>query len=385
MPVCITGMHRSGTSMVAHALSLCGLDLGPEDQLLPADAWNSDGYWENRALVELDDWALEQLGGSWDLPPAAAATPELREEFVEAARRAVAEVGFGEPWGWKDPRACLLADLWHEAVTDLRFVVAVRNPVEVALSLRRRGATSPQLALSLWSAYYAEVLARVPASDRVVVAYDAFLGDPSGSVERLVGRLGLAADSEQQQEAVSSVDVRLRHHVGDSGSLHGVPAQVVDLYEALLSEARDGAPAEPPPQDPSTLKPTRAVATRSSGLTTLVAAYQERDRLRVQVERLTADRDTWHENSEKSREDASRLAIDRDAWRTQARHWRAETERLVAAEQRRLGWRFRQARLRYARRVWRALPAAVRNQLRPRIYGEFIGPPPLQKDEAPPA
>ena len=35
MPLCVTGMHRSGTSMVARLLNVCGLDLGPEADLLP--------------------------------------------------------------------------------------------------------------------------------------------------------------------------------------------------------------------------------------------------------------------------------------------------------------------------------------------------------------
>ena len=227
MPVCITGMHRSGTSMVAHALSLCGLDLGPEDQLLPADAYNGDGYWENRKLVELDDWALDQLGGGWDLRPPTEADAELRTSFVMAAQSAISELGFSEPWGWKDPRVCLLADLWQEAVADLRFVVAVRNPVEVALSLRRRGWNSVQMGLSLWMTYYSELLARVSPSDRVVVAYEVFLEDPAGSVERLVDRLGLDADAAQREQAVASVNVGLRHHASDPGDLAGMPDEVV--------------------------------------------------------------------------------------------------------------------------------------------------------------
>src|SRR5579859_7790196 len=222
-------MHRSGTSMVAHVLALCGLDFCPADQLLPADAWNSDGYWENRKLVELDDWILEQLGGSWDLPPAAAANAELRKSFVAAAQRAVGEIGYSEPWAWKDPRVCLVADLWQEALADLQFVVVLRNPVEVALSLLRRGSTSARLGLSLWSTYYSEVLTRVRPSDRVVVAYDAFLGDPAGSVERLVDRLGIGADSAQRKRAVAAVDRGLRHNTADPTGLAGMPQHVVDL------------------------------------------------------------------------------------------------------------------------------------------------------------
>jgi GT2 family glycosyltransferase len=423
VPVCITGMHRSGTSMVAHALSVCGLDLGPEDGLLAADDWNSDGYWENRKLLELDDWALEQLGGSWDMPPSAAADAELRSSFVAAAQQAVAEIGFREPWAWKDPRACLLADLWQEAVPDLRFVVVVRNPVEVSLSLLRRGATSARLGLSLWSTYYAELLARVSPADRVVVSYDAFLEDPAGSVDRLVARLGLDAKAGKRKEAAATVDVSLRHHANDPANVAAMSEQLVELYEALSSEARDGTPAEPPHPD-SIPRPLRPAAGGFAN-EVLVAAYSERDALRRQVQGLTADRDNWRKKATSQgdswrtqveekpdvveemapgpgaapagagdgdhdwREESRRLQADRDAWRTEARHWRSETERLINAEQQRLGWRLRRARLRYARRAWHALPAGVRNQVRPLIFREtrfeFIAPEPLQKDESPPA
>lgn len=109
------------------------------------------------------------------------------------------------------------------------------------------------------------------------------------------------------------------------------------------------------------------------------------DNWREIVATLEAERDKWREESEKASVEARRLEIDRDTWRTQAQHWRAETDRLAAAERRRLSSRLRQARSRYARRVWRILPSGVQDRLRPRIYSDYIGPPPRQKDEAPPA
>ena len=44
MSVCITGMHRSGTSMVAKLLHESGVYLGSDIDLMPADAHNADGY-----------------------------------------------------------------------------------------------------------------------------------------------------------------------------------------------------------------------------------------------------------------------------------------------------------------------------------------------------
>ena len=68
-PICIAGAHRSGTSMVMRLLHECGLYLGAESDLMPAQADNPDGFWEHLRFVKLNDEILNSLGGAWDLPP----------------------------------------------------------------------------------------------------------------------------------------------------------------------------------------------------------------------------------------------------------------------------------------------------------------------------
>jgi GT2 family glycosyltransferase len=102
--------------------------------------------------------------------------------------------------------------------------------------------------------------------------------------------------------------------------------------------------------------------------------------LRSQIEDLTAERDALKAELEN-------VTADRDRWQRDAQHWRSETARLVAAEERRLSWRVREARFRYTRRVWRALPATVQSKARPFVTRQtnrkFIAPEPLQQDETP--
>jgi hypothetical protein len=70
MPVCILGMHRSGTSMITRLLNLCGLYLGREEAMLPPSPEdNPDGYWENQSITDLNEEILASLGGSWSRPP----------------------------------------------------------------------------------------------------------------------------------------------------------------------------------------------------------------------------------------------------------------------------------------------------------------------------
>jgi len=68
LPICIAGMHRSGTSMVARLLQSCGLFLGPEEEL-GFDSNNGEPHFENVRFVALNDEILRRLGGSWNSPP----------------------------------------------------------------------------------------------------------------------------------------------------------------------------------------------------------------------------------------------------------------------------------------------------------------------------
>ena len=47
-----------------------------------------------------------------------------------------------EPWGWQDPRTSLILPFWLACVPDLKIVVCLRNPLEVAVSLHQQHSTS---------------------------------------------------------------------------------------------------------------------------------------------------------------------------------------------------------------------------------------------------
>ena len=47
----ITGMHRSGTSLVAQIFFEVGMDFGDPENFYPADRWNPDGYFGKRLFI----------------------------------------------------------------------------------------------------------------------------------------------------------------------------------------------------------------------------------------------------------------------------------------------------------------------------------------------
>src|SRR6516164_8854007 len=169
MATCIAGMHRSGTSMVAKLLYLSGLYLGPEEELVPATPDNPDGHWENSRIIELNDEILDALGGGWDRPPSPrngwyrgdadrASTPQHLLPLKEKALALFEQFRGREPWGWKDPRTSLTLPFWQPLLPCLKVVICLRNPLEVAMSLRRRGLSSYALSLDLWRIYSGQIL-----------------------------------------------------------------------------------------------------------------------------------------------------------------------------------------------------------------------------------
>lgn len=57
--VCIAGAHRSGKSILTRLLHAFGLYLGPENELMPAQADNPHGFWEHLGFVALNEGIVE--------------------------------------------------------------------------------------------------------------------------------------------------------------------------------------------------------------------------------------------------------------------------------------------------------------------------------------
>lgn len=214
MPICIAGMHRSGTSMVARLLNLCGLYLGPEAELFGAAFDNEAGFWENAQFVELNEDALSQLGGGWDLPPSLTEGWELQDEMVRLQEEAAGLIGRFSPyetWGWKDPRNSILLPFWRRLIPDLKIIICLRNPLEVAHSLLQRGHSSHAFSLNLWLRYNQRLLANTMPAERVVTHYDSYFYDSKAELRRVLNLLKISASEEAIEQACSTISRPLTH------------------------------------------------------------------------------------------------------------------------------------------------------------------------------
>jgi len=259
--------------MVTQLLHRCGLDLGPQDQLMPASANNTDGFWENLRFVQINERLLAASGGMWCLPPA---TLRTTPEITADAQSILTQFEGREPWGWKDPRNALTLPFWKTLLPSMKVIVCVRHPAETAASLfastlmprrwrfywavtrrdssiRLRGDTSAlhrrllgaahttisaakqrelveDVGLELWRIYNTRVLDETRAGERLVTHYDAMLTNPRAELERIAAFAGLRVSPD----ALDAVSPRLRHQRAADVSPE---PEIATLYAQLCREA----------------------------------------------------------------------------------------------------------------------------------------------------
>ncbi len=246
-PLCIAGMHRSGTSLVTRLLHECGLYLGPEGKLMKPQPDNSAGFWENLPLVDLNDEILAHLGAGWDFPPPAPATGEpagrqfgdLDPDLRRRALAAIEAIRRPPRWGWKDPRNCLTLPFWLEMVPDLRVLICLRNPVEVVRSLHRRNTSSDSFGYNLWLRYHEALLRSAPPERTLVTHYDSFFFDLGAELRRILAWLGWEVPAARLEAAGRILRPGLRHNLSERSDLAQAcaPAGVRQTYTALCEQA----------------------------------------------------------------------------------------------------------------------------------------------------
>jgi hypothetical protein len=247
--ILIAGMHRSGTSALVRVLNLLGVDL--PTTLYPARDDNPLGYWEPLPVVEAHEAFLAEIGSSFDdvftLPPGAlrgAAARGLEDRLVRILE---SEFGGSRQFVVKDPRLCRLAPIWIAALERFgaapRFVLPIRNPLEVAASLKIRNEYSTTRSLLLWLRHMLEAERHTRGFPRSVVSYEHLLRDWDGTVEKVGHDLGVSwprRSHAARAEIEQFLSPRGRHHSFDVDELRA-RADIVDwvktTYEVFAAAA----------------------------------------------------------------------------------------------------------------------------------------------------
>ncbi len=202
--VVVVGVGRSGTSAITRALQAIGVELG--DDLRPGRGKNPTGFFEDRSLAAITNRLKKALGIRGPsvelLEPKRWEAPAIRDLRTEAVATIERRFGRYPVWGFKHGRTLRLLPFWCEVFRvldmDVRYVVAIRNPLSVARSRarldRRRGQQGKSdLEWLVTAVPYFRMLRERPL---VVVDYDLVMADPVGQIERLAAALELPLTPE---------------------------------------------------------------------------------------------------------------------------------------------------------------------------------------------
>ncbi len=238
----VTGTGRSGTSAVAKLLHTAGTSVGLD--LIAPDESNPDGYFEERAVVQLNERILRDAGlHAWF-------STATREQVIEAAQPYAEEMralAAAATPAWKDPRFSWTLEVWLSVLPERpRIIVCLRSPVEVAASTLRyyglAGAEPERAVAHLWRAQYERLLEVIDGYELAAtcVEYDALHSDSGDAVRALARFVGRPLDA-------SGVRRELRHHSAAAPeamrALYGRVKSLATRPTAAVAPADVGAPS----------------------------------------------------------------------------------------------------------------------------------------------
>lgn len=242
----VLGMHRSGTSEMARLLGLLGADL-PDGSTLPTEGEASE-------IERLHDELLASAGTTWDdvthFPPSWFESEKARgfgNRLLDLLER---DFGESKLFVVSDPRVARLVPFWESALeefsSDPRYVLMVRNPLEVAASLKTRHGFLPHKSYLLWLQHVVESERDTRRWPRSIVLYEELLRDWRGVTQRVAGELGLSWPRQSVQASVEideflSDEVR-RHRISaeEVRSRGEVGVWCQGAYSALVRAVADG-------------------------------------------------------------------------------------------------------------------------------------------------
>jgi hypothetical protein len=229
--IIVLGIMRSGTSLVADLVRLWGAYAGPQDKIWKSDANDARGY-GYMEYIPLQRLNNELLDDNDRLPPhlgrleEKASEPNYREKarsLIQNMERETVESG-QTAWVWKDARLPLTLPFWELFWGDVIYVITVRHPAEVILSLAKAAEVDQDdlpysAGLTYWQYCMFNVLAYTQNNPRkIFISYDQLINHPEQETVRLCSFLdsrcgSLAKDAGERMDAMQSrVSGSERHH-----------------------------------------------------------------------------------------------------------------------------------------------------------------------------
>ena len=235
--VVVFGSGRSGTSLLMQVLAKLGLRLSRD--LLGPHYENQDGFFEDVQIIELHKGLLSEIGSMplLPLPDGWIDSPVLisyRDKIKAVVEENVLQSG-NSTWCVKDPRLSSLLPLWIPIFKSLwivpNFILSVRRPEEVVVSLIKQAKISPELAELVWLHRTCDALVN-SSYNCFIVHYEDWFLEPVGVARDLM----LYLDSSTNINFVEALDGVIKHRLNRASFVeyHVSNPLVIKLYATLI-------------------------------------------------------------------------------------------------------------------------------------------------------
>jgi len=213
----VTGMHRSGTSLIASFIQAIGVNLG--ERFFEANYLNLKGYFEDLDFLEFQREVLKnscrqnELGWhDWGWTVSEFLDYSKFSEYVEPAQELIkSRQEKLSVWGWKDPRTTLMLDFWHELLPETKYLFIYRFPWDVLDSIVRPNslvfAERPDYALKAWTFYNRHLLKfyREHSEQSILVNVNGFIEQPEKFIKLLGSKLDLQVSGEDWEQKFNQI------------------------------------------------------------------------------------------------------------------------------------------------------------------------------------
>ncbi len=222
--VVVLGPHRSGSSVTTKILQSLGCNLGGE-LLEGHPSFNPLGHFENLKVLEFHEELLKALGTDWKDP-----IPLLNNFYFSRNRHGI-ENSVGSLLeslielnitAVKEPRMSIVLDIWKDAfsrsIPNLKIILTVRHPAEVALSLQERDNLSQIIGLQLWVQATLNAIKFARDKSNYFVFYDQLVTEPQVVTSNILQYLeALNPSGELNALAAQDVVVEYRNNKVNDG------------------------------------------------------------------------------------------------------------------------------------------------------------------------
>lgn len=243
--IIILGMHRSGTSATTGMLRCLGVTLGKKLYRGHAHI-NAKGYFEHSNIADTNEEALLSVNSAWDdfLPkPNNWWKNTALELYAKKIKRYIYKDFFDSAvWAVKDPRVCRLIPWWIDILKNeniaTKYLIVIRPPHEVYLSLKRRDGFSLEKSYLLWILHYLDAEYWTRSLPRTLVTFENLINDPVTTFSDIEKKLDLKfpISPDEAAESLSQfISKDLIHHSMQAPD-YNAESELVEIATRLYNE-----------------------------------------------------------------------------------------------------------------------------------------------------